>query len=543
MEELIVKYTGDLTAALASIPEATATLLLGGYAIIRYPDGALQQILALPEVQYAQPPVQLYFEDAGPASASCITTLTEETGLTGRGVLVAILDSGVDVAHKAFLTPDGRSRFLYYWDQTAGGNPPKGYAVGTAYTGAELDELLSSGNEDLLPKDPSGHGTAVLGIAAGSDPAAGYTGIAPQADLLGVRLGKSAGYPRTSQLMEGVNYCVECALRLARPLVINLSFGNSYGDHTGQSLLEDYLNLAASYGKTCIVAGTGNEGASGLHVGGLLQKPTAHLLSLGAYQSQLNLQLWKAFAQELTFSLTAPNGDRTGPLDTNGGVYRFTLDGAAADIIVGLPTPIQLRQGIYIELSPETGEYLPEGIWTISLSPLGASSDRYDLWLPVSETLGDDTRFLSPDPQVTLTIPSTASALISVGSYNGSTDTLSAFSGRGYTALGAVKPDLLAPGEGLLAPQAGTSHSLYAHFTGTSFAAPVVSGSAALLMEWGIVRGHDPNLFGQKIKAYLQKGARPLTGETDYPNPRSGYGSLCLFDTYKLLQKGLGVKP
>jgi subtilisin family serine protease len=510
--------------------------------VIRCPAEALDAIRALPEVQYVQPPVRLYFELNQAKSAACINTFTEETGLTGAGVLVGIIDSGMDVTHRAFRTPDGSTRFLYYWDQSIGGTPPEGYYMGTSYTGQELNELLNGTNQSaLLPKDPSGHGTAVAGIAAGNDPSAGYTGVAPEAGLIGVRLGTSSGYPRTSELMQGVNYCLECALRLQRPLVINLSFGNSYGDHTGQSLLEDYLNLAASIGRTCIVAGTGNEGASGLHAGGVLQSPDTLLLSVGTFQTTLSIQLWKSYADEMTISLTSPSGASTGALTTLGGVYQFTLSETQVQLLIGRPTPIQLRQGIYIELRPVSGAYVDSGIWEIRLTPLSQSTDRYDLWLPVSETLSGDTRFLTPDPRITLTIPSTAAALISVGSYNSSTNSLSAFSGRGYTALGGVKPDLLAPGEALLAPQASSGQSIYARFTGTSFATPVVSGAAALLMQWGIVLGNDQNLFGQKIKAYLQSGARPLNGETLYPNPQAGYGTLCLFDTFRLLDQGFGI--
>jgi subtilisin family serine protease len=542
MEEIIVKYIGDLKTALQKIPDTEVALLFGDYAVIRYPAGALDRIQALPEVQYIQLPVRLYFELNQAKSAACINTFTEETGLTGDGVLVGIIDSGVDVAHRAFRTPDGSTRFLYYWDQSAGGTPPEGYYMGTAYTSQELNELLTAQNPSaLLPKDPSGHGTAVAGIAAGNDNATGYTGVAPGAGLIGVRLGTSSGYPRTSELMQGVNYCLECALHLQRPLVINLSFGNSYGDHTGQSLLEDYLNLAASIGKTCIVAGTGNEGASGLHAGGLLQHQETLLLSVGAFQPTLSVQLWKAYADEMLVSLSAPSGASTGNLTTSGGVYQFSLSKTQVQILIGRPTPIQLRQGIYMELRPLSGAYVESGIWELRLTPQRQSTNRYDLWLPVSETLSADTRFLTPDPQITLTIPSTAAALISVGSYNSSTNSLSAFSGRGYTALGGVKPDLLAPGEALLAPQVSSGQSIYAQFTGTSFATPVVSGAAALLMQWGIVLENDKNLFGQKIKAYLQKGARPLNGETLYPNPQAGYGTLCLYNTFRLLDQGLRI--
>ncbi len=537
MDEIIVKYFGDLRDALKSIPSAEVALLFGGYAVIRYPLGHLDEIKNLPEIIYAQQPVKLYFETGDVRNASCINTFVNETGLNGSGVLIGIIDSGVQINHQSFIDENGETRFLFYWDQVKDGTPPEGYYMGKKYTRAEINELLKSENANYFASwDNSGHGTAVAGIAAGYEQD-NFTGVAPRAGLIGVRLGSSSSYPRTSELMQAVNYCLECALRLSMPIVINLSFGNNYGDHRGDGILEDYLNNASTIGRTCIVVGTGNEGASSLHAGGHLTTRASLLLSVGSRQSALSIQLWKAYADEMSFSLKAPNGDVTDEIESTGGVYQYSLTGTEARILVGRPTPYQLRQGIYIELIPSEGSYVTDGIWEIILNPLSISSDRYDLWLPVSEALSGGTRFLTPDPEITLTIPSTADRLISVGSYDSNTGAISTFSGRGYTASGAIKPDILAPGESILAPLASASTNLYAEFTGTSFSVPIVSGAAALLMQWGIVQKNDSNLYGQKIRAYLQAGARPINGEIIYPNPRSGYGSLCLYNCFRLLNQ------
>ena len=151
---------------------------------------------------------------------------------------------------------------------------------------------------------------------------------------------------------------------------------------------------------------------------------------------------------------------------------------------------------------------------------------RYDLWLPSASTLNSATRFLRPDPEITLTIPSTAALAISVGAYDDAYQAYADFSGRGFTRLtNQVKPDLSAPGTDIPAPRPGGG---YTRVTGTSFAAPFVTGSAALLMEWGIVNGNDPYLYGEKIKAYLRRGARQVPGMEVWPNPMMGYGRLCV---------------
>lgn len=129
-------------------------------------------------------------------------------------------------------------------------------------------------------------------------------------------------------------------------------------------------------------------------------------------------------------------------------------------------------------------------------------------------------------PETTLTIPSTASGVISVGAYNDSNLAYADFSGRGFTRqTRQVKPDLAAPGVDIITAKAGGG---YEAVTGTSFAAPFVTGSAALLMQWGIVDGNDPFLYGEKVKAYLIRGARHLPGYTEWPNERVGYGALCV---------------
>jgi subtilisin family serine protease len=138
---------------------------------------------------------------------------------------------------------------------------------------------------------------------------------------------------------------------------------------------------------------------------------------------------------------------------------------------------------------------------------------------------------------MTLTVPSTASKIVTVGAYNGSLEQYAPFSGRGLaevsrensiTLAGFIKPDLVAPGVDIVAPDVRGGFSLV---TGTSFATPIVSGSAALLMEWGIVRGNDNYLYGEKVKAYLRGGAQPIRGDREYPNERVGFGSLCLSES------------
>ena len=195
-----------------------------------------------------------------------------------------------------------------------------------------------------------------------------------------------------------------------------------------------------------------------------------------------------------------------------------------------MPSPYSQAQEIYLSFQG-AGNHLSveNGIWTLRLIPGRLISGSFDLWLPGGNAIGPQTRFFSPTTDTTLTIPSTARSSITVGAYDPRLSSYASFSGRGYTRiLHEVKPDLAAPGVNIPAPRSGGG---YASFTGTSFATPFVSGSAALMMEWGILRGNDPFLYGEKLKAYLIAGAKPIASESEYPNRRVGWGALCLSES------------
>ena len=534
--EIIVKYSemGDSVEALLGGPEISVVPLLGRYAIVTLPESMLEEYSRRPQIEFIEKPTRLYFEDLFSKEASCITQVQrDEPGnlqLTGRGVLIGIVDSGVDYRHPAFLTADGKSRILRLWDQSIPGNPPEGYATGTEYTNEEINEALSLSVQEgrrLVPsEDVSGHGTAVLGVAAGSDFSRGAVnrGVAYESDLLVVKMGipRQDSFPRTTELMQGVDYLVRQAIRLGRSIAINLSFGNNYGSHKGDSLLETYIDMVSSIGRLAICTGTGNNGNQPLHEGGTLkQGQTRQIeLSVSSREPTLNVQLWKSYEDEMSIYIENPSGNRIGPLDEKLGPQRYRLGNTDLLIYYGKPGPYHLTQEIYIDFLPGK-TYVDSGDWKIILSGKKVRGGEYYLWLPGGNTLNRGTGFYEPRAYGTLTIPATAQRVIAVGAYDSLVDSYADFSGRGSRMLPYLKPDLVAPGVNIVAPVPGGGYRIV---TGTSFAAPFVSGSVALLMQWGIVNGNDPYLYGEKVKAYLRKGARPLPGYEEYPNEEVGWG-------------------
>ncbi len=543
--EIIVKYSGDLEAVRELV--VSITPLRNGYAIVKLTEENISRLASLPQIEYIEKPKRLYFEVMNGRRVSCINEVqntrflrsiqqnvpaTRSVGLPaplfGKGVLVAILDSGIDYENNDFRNMDGTTRILRLWDQTIDGNPPNGYAIGTEYTREQIDEAVQTGNRQLVPsRDASGHGTAVAGVAAGNGRNSDgvYRGVASESDLVIVKLGNPRvdGFPRTTELMQALNYAIDVAVRENKPLAVNISIGNTYGSHDGTSLLERFIDDVSNYGKTVICIGSGNEGTTAGHVSGrLAEGETAEIqLAVQDREPTLNLQIWKSYVDEVDISLIAPDGMRVGPIQQLLGPQRFSLGQTDILLYYGEPSPYSVKQEIYIEYLPRE-TYIDAGIWKIELIPRRIVEGTYEMWLPSQSALNVGTAFLNPSSELTLTIPSTASRAITVGAYDARLLSYANFSGRGERLN---KPDLVAPGVDIRT--VGVNNT-YVEVSGTSFATPFVTGGAALLMEWGIVNRNDPYLYGEKAKAYLRKGAKALPGFSEYPNDEVGYGALCV---------------
>ncbi len=566
--ELIVKYFGNLSRLRKQSIQVRE--LLNGYGILKVPEHLVDFVTNLPEIEYIEKPKRLFFAVNQARAASCLldvqpgigeeaentdngknisgtvepvvqgttgTAVEQPSGLTGKGVLVAIIDSGIDYLHPDFQNPDGTSRILYLWDQDRD----------IVYTKEELNRALTayregSGGRDraaalrMVPSvDTSGHGTAVAAIAAGNGRESGglYRGVAYESELIVVKLGipLTDNFPRTTQLMEAVDFVLRTARELGRPIAVNLSFGNTYGSHDGTSLLETFLDDMTGYGRNVIVAGTGNEGVGAGHTGGRLEKGREQRieLSVSNFENSFGMQLWKSYADTFSVSIRSPSGVVIGTLRETLGPQRFRTENTEILIYYGKPAPYSRAQEVYFDFIP-IGDYVDSGIWQFILMPEKIITGQFDFWLPSRAALNTDTRFLKNTPETTLTIPSTARKVVSTGAYDFRTRAYADFSGRGFTRqTNQVKPDLVAPGVNIITAR---NRGGYEAVTGTSFAAPFVTGAAALLMQWGIINGNDPFLYGEKVKAYLIRGARQLPGYDVWPNERVGYGCLCVSNSF-----------
>lgn len=528
--ELIVKYNGNLDRLTGGI---RVEPLIAGYAIVTIPENLIGAFSRMEEIEFIEKPKKLYPQVTAGLGASCFYPLLQPVSgkaLSGQGVYMAILDSGIDYTDPMFRYADGTTKIAWLWDQgkradaEKGEKPPQGFFTGVEYSRKMLNANLQK-NSERLTTDVTGHGTNVAKIAVQG---------APESELIVVKLDTARGtYPSTVSLLRAFTYVAKKAQAENMPVAINLSYGNTYGAHDGSSLLERFIDNITEVGRNVICIGAGNEGASAGHFAGKLSENEIQRISfaMGTYERSFSLQLWKWYADRMDISILSPAGEQYLIRNQNAGgeAQQAVMEQTQLLIFSGRPQPYRKREEVYIDFIPvET--YLNTGIWTIEITPRRIVNGELRLYMPSAVVRSENTRFLLPSPAQTLTIPSTAQKVITVGAYNAYVRSYAAFSGRGDAGNDRAensKPDLAAPGVNIRIGEGEGG----AVVSGTSYATPFVTAAAALLMEYGIVQGNDPFLYGEKVKAYLHAGARQLPGYDIWPNDQVGWGALCVSES------------
>lgn len=528
--ELIVKYNGNLDRLTGGI---RVEPLIAGYAIVTIPENLIGAFSRMEEIEFIEKPKKLYPQVTAGLGASCFYPLLQPVSgkaLSGQGVYMAILDSGIDYTDPMFRYADGTTKIAWLWDQgkradaEKGEKTPQGFFTGVEYSRKMLNANLQK-NSERLTTDVTGHGTNVAKIAVQG---------APESELIVVKLDTARGtYPSTVSLLRAFTYVAKKAQAENMPVAINLSYGNTYGAHDGSSLLERFIDNITEVGRNVICIGAGNEGASAGHFAGKLSENEIQRISfaMGTYERSFSLQLWKWYADRMDISILSPAGEQYLIRNQNAGgeAQQAVMEQTQLLIFSGRPQPYRKREEVYIDFIPvET--YLNTGIWTIEITPRRIVNGELRLYMPSAVVRSENTRFLLPSPAQTLTIPSTAQKVITVGAYNAYVRSYAAFSGRGDAGSDRAennKPDLVAPGVNIRIGEGEGG----AVVSGTSYATPFVTAAAALLMEYGIVQGNDPFLYGEKVKAYLHAGARQLPGYDIWPNDQVGWGALCVSES------------
>ena len=527
--ELTVLYRDDSVAARKVIED------LGGefedlgfnFAIIKIKAEKIYELAESEEIQYIEFPKSLYASDFKSNRASCVPQVISTYNLSGKGVLVGFIDSGIDYTHPAFLDKDGMTRIEYIYDLSSGGR---------VYDKELINKAIKSDNPyDIVPEiDVTGHGTHVAGVACGGGNIPNqYKGVAQEASIVMVK-GARGRWVLSSQILRGIRFLLDKSKELNMPLVINISLSTNDGAHDGTSLLEQYIRIVGNFEKVTIVVAAGNEGDAGHHASGPLEGIQSRSINIASDESQLVINIYKPILPDISVKLIGAGGESSESIKLKEGYFNGNIGRDRYDIYVSGPKPFQLNSEIQIIISSISSEYILSGEWTIEIETLNEYNGQFSMWIPISEGLNPETKFLQSNRLNTLGIPATVDNIIAVGSYDPISNDLSDFSGVGKGGQGVtVRPDLVAPGEDIAGPVPGGGYDMK---TGTSMAAPQVSGICALFFEWGVVKQNDPYLFGQRLKYFLVKGATRNRVDVDYPSPMWGYGTICAYDSFVLLE-------
>lgn len=464
-----------------------------------------------------------------------------------------VTPSGIDYTNPVFRDENGDSRILAIWDQTIQeGAPPEGFLYGTEYVREELNRALRAPNPfAVVPtRDENGHGSALAGVAAGSSRAAdesggAYTGVAPQADIVVVKLKEAKQYLKDfylvpsgvaayqeNDIMLAARYCSRFGDNGRTPVVICLGLGTNFGDHAGNSALSRYLNWIAVKRRHGVVVCGGNEGNAAHHYRGVLEKRA------DASESAVNveirvaenvqgffLELWGNVPDVFNVTIRSPGGETIPPVRlgirqsiTHGFVYertRITIDSVLVE-------PSSGEELIVFRVQQPT-----PGIWNFRVEAVGeVHNGEFHMWLPITAFMNEQVYFLESTPYTTLTEPAMASDVISVSTYNAMNNSFYAESGRGFSRTGQIRPDFAAPGVNV--------STIFGKQTGSSLAAAITAGAVAQFMQWAIVEENNPLVESKEIKSYLIRGAA-RSGDLTYPNREWGYGRLNMVGTFNEL--------
>lgn len=518
------------------------------FATIFFPAATVSQSI-ISEIGYAIIPKLFALVETSNLEDMNLSKVQTDTrlDLSGQGVLLGFIDTGIDYTNPVFRKADNTTRIISIWDQTVENMEAAEdiFYYGTEYTEEDINNALASENPLLVVPsvDEIGHGTTLAGLVGGSRAAnEEFVGVAPLADFVVVKLKQAKqnlkdylfvpeNIPcfQENDIMAGATYLYRVARRLNRPIVICVGLGTNMGDHGGRSAICELMTTLAEKNGIIIVTAAGNEGNAGHHYFGMVDAAIGFdtvELKVGENENGFSMEIWGQVLGSYSIDLLSPTGEYIPRIPARlreSRVINFLFE----------QTTVYVD---YLIVEAQTGDQLiflrfknpAPGIWRIRVYGGGDITTGFHIWLPITGFIVPDTVFVKPNPDTTITTPGNATLPITITAYNHRTGGLNISASRGYTRENVVKPDLTAPGVEVFGPGLNNTFST---FTGSSISTAEACGVCALLLEWGIVRGNFVFMDTQEVKKFLIRGVRRTTAGV-YPNREWGYGIVDLYRTF-----------
>ncbi|MCI5637394.1 MAG: S8 family peptidase [Sarcina ventriculi] len=548
----VAQYQGDIISQSIKNPYIYATIIDDKYAIVSIPvNNSIDTIQKdIPAIVFIKRGYIYTLETITVMTAANINLLHLDNPLSlfGNGVLVGLVDTGIDYLNPEFMFKNGETRIHRIWDQTLPTDTTnQNVPFGVEYTKEQITDAINASKSGGNPydivnsKDTIGHGTSMAGVIGATGINPNLQGAAPNCEFAVVKLAPYINPPLKTRenlpifdltsISSAITYLVNYALNINTPMVVYIPLGSNLGNHNGEGILEDIIDTLSINRGIVMVTGSGNQANKGYHTSGMLSNPGDFnnvQLYISPEQKNLLLEFWISEPHKLSLSILSPSGESTGVIpstlnsqDTN----TFIFEQTTAKISYSIPEQLSGDELITVFL-----DNIQSGTWTFKLNADYTLNGVFNAWIPQEGITVGNTQFLSPIPYNTVTSPGTSKYIITVACYNQNNDNIVISSGT--ASLNNIINVLDLAAGGVNVQTIGANSTTISIVNGTSVSAAVVAGACALLLEWGIINGNDPNIYSQSIKYYLTGGTRKRSGDV-YPNPQWGFGILDMIKVFR----------
>ena len=554
----LVEYRGDFKEEIDKIPYACGDIITNTIGVISTSSQYLDRLLNdVPAITFIDPRSKYILQDISPSNVDNINAIkiNPYLDLTGSGVLIGMVDTGIDYLNEEFIKEDDTSRIVSLWDQTIQDTSDQTVYIGKTYSNEEINNAINAYRNKQDPygivpsKDDIGHGTEMAGIIGARGYNKEFQGIASNCEFVIVKLLESISFKNqlkangvkytpiynSSEILAGIEYLKNFSVKANMPMVIYLGIGTTEGSHDGNNMISRYLTSVNTIRGIVTVAGVGNEGAAEGHASASIKAVgdiSTVELKISREIKYFSFSIWVLKPNRASLNVISPNGEASNFIKSKVNEIEsinFVFFNTEMTIKYYIPEHFTGHEVIAVNFTN-----IKAGIWTIQLRGDYITDGKYHIWLPPQKTLPEDTKFLQADPFTTLTIPSTARKVATVA-YYGNDNALVAASGKGYNTRDLVlNPDIATIGTNILTtkPLGGVTT-----VSGSSAATAIVTGACALLLQWGIVNGNDKTMYSTKVIVYLIHGADRSNTSYKYPSREIGYGFFDLLGTFDIISR------